>query len=151
MGCDWRGYHQNRLPGWGSRYLWLPAQALITFSLLLCSSRFRAWLMTVWIMGLLVLSSSSFEPAPTGILAATIHCFLASLTSHDTFSTKRATVSRLVKSVDMNFLPTRAAQGKSDDDEYGSINGSIFSSSQEVVLSISGQFFVRLIQKQSAL
>jgi hypothetical protein len=51
----------------------------------------------------------------------------------------------------MNFLLTRAAQGKGDDDEYGSINGSIFSSSQEVVLSISGQFFVRLIQKQGAL
>ena len=51
----------------------------------------------------------------------------------------------------MNFLLTRAVQGKGDDDEYGSFNGSIFSSSQEVVLSISGQFFVRLIQKQSAL
>ena len=102
-------------------------------------------------MGLLVLSSSSFETAPTGILAATIQSFLASLTSHDTLPARRATVSRLVKSVDMNFLLTRAAQGKGDDDEYGSINGSIFSSSQEVVLSISGQFFVRLIQKQGAL
>ena len=51
----------------------------------------------------------------------------------------------------MNFLLARAAQGKGDDDRYGSINGSILTFSQEVVLRISGQFLVRQIQKQSAL
>ena len=93
-------------------HLWLPVQPLITLPLLLCSSRFRTWLMTVWMMGSLLGFKPSSEPASTSILAATIHCFLASLTSHDTLPASRATASRLVVYVGIDFhLPVRLRAG----------------------------------------